>query len=187
MLAPSPQTSEEKKRAELQIIKDEINILKQCSHDNITSYFGTWGPDSFGRLWIMMDCCEYGSVCDLLQTNRVQPTEKQVSYVMKQCLLALCYLHGKNIVHRDMKGSNILMDVEGRVKLADFGISAQRPDTKHPGKPKPENVAGTPLWMAPEVSLPCDCALVALRLARWMGRGALDFLGGAWLPRRLPL
>ena len=99
MLTPSPQSDPVKKAQELAIIQDEIQMLKKIRHSNITCYYGSWGPDSQGRLWIMMDVCQFGSVCDLLATNRVQMTEKQVAFVLAACLRALTYLHIKKIVH----------------------------------------------------------------------------------------
>eukprot|EP00808_Paulinella_micropora_P018810 g31859.t1 len=134
----------------LKEIKDEIQILKECKDDNIVSYYGSFGPDSKGRLWIMMDLCEVGSMNDLQQRTRVQLSERQVAYIAKCTLKALAYLHKRRIWHRDIKGSNILLNRHGGVQLADFGVSVQQTvtDTVRDGT---VSFCGTPLWVAPEV------------------------------------
>ena len=99
--------------AQVQSIKDEIDILKQCRQNNIVSYYGCWGPDSKGRLWVLMDFCGVGSIVDLQVKTRTQFTELQIADIIANTLRALAYLHAKKIVHRDVKASNILLTKEG--------------------------------------------------------------------------
>lgn len=134
---------------EVQAIKDEVEILKQCSFPNIVSYFGVWGPDSEGRLWILMDLCEVGSVGDLIQLSRTQLNERQIAYIISSTLKSLVYLHAKQIVHRDVKANNILLTRAGDVKLADFGVSKQIQPHSESDKEYGQLI-GSPLWMAPE-------------------------------------
>ena len=72
--------------------------------------------------------------------------EKLVAIYIKQVLTGLQYLHSKNVVHRDIKGANILTTKDGVVKLADFGVAKQFSETT-----KSSSVVGTPYWMAPEI------------------------------------
>eukprot|EP00463_Aulacantha_scolymantha_P000537 TRINITY_DN1323_c0_g1_i1.p1 TRINITY_DN1323_c0_g1~~TRINITY_DN1323_c0_g1_i1.p1 ORF type:complete len:120 (+),score=3.24 TRINITY_DN1323_c0_g1_i1:100-459(+) len=93
----------------------EIEILKKCRNINIVSYYGFWGPDSNNYLWLLMDCCEVGSVYDMLEMD-THLTEERVAYIMKSVLLALVYLHATGIMHRDIKASNILLTNDAEVK-----------------------------------------------------------------------
>lgn len=152
-------------------IRSEIDILKKLSHDNIVNYFGCYGPDNKGRLWILMDYCQLGSVSDALELSRIDPSEAQIAYILFKSLKALSYLHSKRIIHRDVKCNNILLTLDGHVKLCDFGVSKQLaapvspvqksdlqvesiPKTSEPSKKayvKFTELVGTPYWMAPEV------------------------------------
>ena len=119
-------------------------LLLQCRHPNIVSYYGS-SRDKSGRLWILTELCEIGSIIDLLKKTEVQNlTEEQISVIMKCTLQGLEYLHSKSIVHRDVKGSNILLSRQAQLKLTDFGVSRQV-DTETQGKKA--KGAGTLLWM----------------------------------------
>jgi len=72
--------------------------------------------------------------------------EEVVAIFIRQVLQGLCYLHAQGIVHRDIKGDNILTNKDGIVKLADFGIAMKLSDTA-----KSQSIVGTPYWMAPEI------------------------------------
>jgi len=129
-------------------IKDEINILKQCRHANVVSYYGTC--DENNKLWILMDMCSLGSVADILDLCCAL-NEDQISYVVAEVLKGLTYLHAKNIIHRDVKSANILLTNQAQVKIVDFGISAQIDNTDKVNEP-----VGSPYWMAPEVIMETD-------------------------------
>jgi len=126
-------------------LMEEIQILKQIKHPKIVSYYGSHGPDNKGRLWIMMDLCDAGSVMQLLETTRAQLTDIQISYILSSVLSALSYLHKKGIIHRDIKANNILLTHCGGVKLADFGVSHHIKDTL-----RCNQILGSPLWLPPE-------------------------------------
>jgi len=124
-------------------IEKEIKILKQCKSQNIVSYYGVFRLGSI--LWILMDYCGLGSVADIIDVNGKPFDEKPAAWIILNALHGLAYLHKLGIVHRDVKGGNILVTEQGDIKLADFGVSEKL--EKIVGE-----VAGTPLWMAPEVA-----------------------------------
>lgn len=128
-------------------IKNEVDILKKCQHNSVVSYYGTIKSGS--DIWILMDYCALGSIRDMMITCNLPLTEAQIRFVTFHTLLALIYLHSRNIVHRDVKAANILLNQQAQVKIADFGVSDRLQDLAE-GTRKLEAV-GTPLWMAPEV------------------------------------
>ncbi|GAB5353242.1 hypothetical protein AAMO2058_000020500 [Amorphochlora amoebiformis] len=133
-------------KANLDELMEEIDILKRVRHPGIVGYFGCHGPDKNGRLWILMDLCA-GSVMQLIENTRCQFTELQVSYILSSVVAALVYLHHKGIIHRDIKGNNILLTRDGKVKLADFGVAHQIEDTM-----RSTQILGSPLWLPPEAA-----------------------------------
>ncbi|GAM19419.1 hypothetical protein SAMD00019534_025940 [Acytostelium subglobosum LB1] len=126
-------------------IEKEITILKKCKNNNIVSYFGCC--NSGDKLWILMDYCSMGSIRDMIELTEKTLTEKQISAIVSQALKGLTYLHANQIIHRDIKAANILLNEDSIVKLADFGVSAQLEDELS----KSTEFIGTPLWMPPEI------------------------------------
>ena len=108
---------EDEDTAELQ---REINILKQCSSEYIVGYKGSFEKDS--KVWIVMEFFDAGSLNDLMAICDKTLTEAQIAIVMKMSLEGLAYLHGIKKIHRDVKSGNILLNMEGDCKLADFGV-----------------------------------------------------------------
>jgi serine/threonine protein kinase len=125
----------------------EVNILINCNHENIVRYYESFikGDD----LWIVMEFCGAGSVADLCELVQQPLNENQIKYVIKETLKGLEYLHSTKKLHRDIKGGNILLTTDGKVKLVDFSVSAQLNTTLQ----KRDTIIGTPYWMAPEVIL----------------------------------
>eukprot|EP01124_Arcella_intermedia_P026713 TRINITY_DN5093_c0_g1_i1.p1 TRINITY_DN5093_c0_g1~~TRINITY_DN5093_c0_g1_i1.p1 ORF type:complete len:458 (-),score=105.64 TRINITY_DN5093_c0_g1_i1:1180-2553(-) len=128
---------------DIEDIENEIRILKQCKSPYIVSYYGVFRLGTI--LWILMDHCGLGSVADIIEVNNRPFSEKVASWIVLSSLNGLAYLHSHQIVHRDVKGGNILVTETGEIKLADFGVSEKL--ERIIGE-----VAGTPLWMAPEVA-----------------------------------
>eukprot|EP01116_Phalansterium_solitarium_P005734 TRINITY_DN1769_c0_g2_i1.p1 TRINITY_DN1769_c0_g2~~TRINITY_DN1769_c0_g2_i1.p1 ORF type:complete len:515 (-),score=198.63 TRINITY_DN1769_c0_g2_i1:60-1604(-) len=129
----------------LEEIINEIRIMKNCRSPYIVSYFGSYFKGN--ELWIVMEHCGAGSACDLMRICDKTFTEEQIAIVIRDALRGLSYLHGVKKIHRDIKAGNILLNMKGESKLADFGVSGQISDTMA----KRQTVIGTPFWMAPEV------------------------------------
>ncbi|XP_058497627.1 STE20-like kinase b [Solea solea] len=123
----------------------EIEILASCDHENIVKLLDAFYYE--GKLWILIEFCAGGAV-DAIMLELERPlTEPQIRVVCRQTLQALVYLHDIKIIHRDLKAGNILLTLNGDVKLADFGVSAKNSKTLQ----RRDSFIGTPYWMAPEV------------------------------------
>ncbi|KAL2324553.1 hypothetical protein Fmac_023611 [Flemingia macrophylla] len=121
----------------------EIHLLSRLQHPNIVQYYGSETVDD--KLYIYLEYVSGGSIHKLLREYG-KFGEPVIRSYTQQILSGLAYLHAKNTLHRDIKGANILVDPNGRVKLADFGMA------KHiKGQSCPLSFKGTPYWMAPEV------------------------------------
>ncbi|KRZ55088.1 Serine/threonine-protein kinase mig-15 [Trichinella nativa] len=130
-------------------IKLEINVLKKYSHHrNIATYYGAFikkQPSSTGKgdqLWLVMEYCG---------TKGLSLKEEWIAYVCREILRGLAHLHANKVIHRDIKGQNVLLTDNAEVKLVDFGVSAQLDRTVG----RRNTFIGTPYWMAPEV-IACD-------------------------------
>lgn len=138
-------------------IKLEINVLKKYSnHRNIATYYGAFikkspaGKDD--QLWLVMEYCGAGSVTDLVKSTKGQSLKEEwIAYICREILRGLSYLHTNKVIHRDIKGQNVLLTDNAEVKLVDFGVSAQLDRTIG----RRNTFIGTPYWMAPEV-IACD-------------------------------
>lgn len=107
---------------DIQIIQQEIIMMRDCRHKNIITYYGSYLRRD--KLWICMEYCGGGSLQDIYQVTGPL-TEQQIAYMCRETLKGLEYLHTMGKMHRDIKGANILLTEQGDVKLADFGVSAQ--------------------------------------------------------------
>jgi mitogen-activated protein kinase kinase kinase len=151
-----PQNETEKsKRMMVTALQQEIFLLKDLSHENIVRYLGS-NEDST-NMYIFLEYIPGGSVSSMLKMYG--PFEEElIRNFTKQVLVGLTYLHSKGIVHRDIKGGNILVDNNGNVKIGDFGISKKiTPEDEdvansvQPTKNKRSSLQGSVFWMAPEV------------------------------------
>ncbi|KAG0652041.1 Serine threonine-kinase sepH [Hyphodiscus hymeniophilus] len=131
-------------KSELRMIEAEIDLLKNLNHENIVKYLGF--VKSKDSLNIVLEFCENGSLHSICKSYGKFP-ENLVGVYMAQILQGLQYLHDQGVIHRDIKGANILTTKEGKVKLADFGVST----STLAGADKEAQVVGTPYWMAPEI------------------------------------
>ncbi|KAG5176167.1 kinase-like domain-containing protein, partial [Tribonema minus] len=126
----------------------EMALMRAFSHPNIVSYLGAEIREEHDQLCIFQEWVPGGSVSSLLQ--RFGPfSEDMTRGYTRQALQGLAYLHSHHVVHRDINGSNILVDDHGVVKLADFGASLQLSDAA--GSRADGALKGTPYFMAPEV------------------------------------
>lgn len=127
------------------VIQQEILMMKNCQHPNIVAFYGSYLRRD--KLWICMEFCGGGSLQDIYHVTGPL-SEPQISLVCRETLKGLSYLHSLNMMHRDIKGANILLTTNGDIKLADFGVSAQITATMR----KRKSFIGSPYWMAPEVA-----------------------------------
>ncbi|XP_034073292.1 misshapen-like kinase 1 isoform X3 [Gymnodraco acuticeps] len=165
-------------------IKLEINMLKSYSHHrNIATYYGAFikkspaGQDH--QLWLVMEYCGAGSVTDLVKKTKGNCLKEDwIAYICREVLRGLSHLHSHHVIHRDIKGQNVLLTENAEVKLVDFGVSAQLDKTIG----RRNTFIGTPYWMAPEV-IACDenpDAAYDYRSDLWsLGITALEMAEGA--------
>ncbi|XP_076920785.1 mitogen-activated protein kinase kinase kinase NPK1-like [Bidens hawaiensis] len=140
--------SKDKTQAHIRELEEEVKLLKNLSHPNIVRYLGTGREES--SLNIFLEFVPGGSISSLLGKFGSFP-ESVIRMYTKQILLGLEYLHKNGIMHRDIKGANILVDNKGQIKLADFGASKKVVELATMTGAK--SMKGTPYWMAPEVIL----------------------------------
>ncbi|GAB7360535.1 hypothetical protein MBLNU230_g8483t1 [Neophaeotheca triangularis] len=173
MPSNSGSATDARKNNMIEALKHEISLLRELKHPNIVQYLGSNSDDR--HLNIFLEYVAGGSVATMLVNYGSLP-EGLISNFVRQILLGLSYLHSRDIIHRDIKGANILVDNKGTVKISDFGISkrveastflgsgptspnnSNTPSTTTPTTTKkPSRAAqrvslqGSVFWMAPEV------------------------------------
>jgi serine/threonine protein kinase len=132
------------------IDKTSLLSIETNSINSFASPTTTSAAFQLDQLWLVMELCTSGSVTDLaksmLKANQ-RLDESIIGYIMRETLRALYHLHSHNVVHRDVKGHNILITGDGHIKLIDFGVSAYL----NPRNGRRNTSVGTPFFMAPEV------------------------------------
>ncbi|CAG8643138.1 6581_t:CDS:2, partial [Paraglomus occultum] len=147
---PTGQSSnEDRKKSMLDALQREITLLKELDHENIVRYLGSQHDEK--SLNIFLEYVPGGSVSSMLRNYGPQE-ETLVRSFVRQILTGLNYLHERDIIHRDIKGANILVDNKGGIKISDFGISKKVEDEfmAATSAHRP-SLQGSVFWMAPEV------------------------------------
>jgi serine/threonine protein kinase len=116
--------------------------------DYIIKYYGSYYSRESNTLWLILEYCSSGSAVDLMLSMGRTLSEVEVSTIMKMVLKGLIYIHKLNLIHRDIKGSNIMLSEDGYAKLGDFGIGIQLKNNEFRTSKK-----GSPHWMSPQVIL----------------------------------
>ena len=143
---------DKKKQSMVSALKREIDLLRDLQHENIVQYLGSGSDDEYFN--IFLEYVPGGSVAAMLNSYG-QLHEPLIRNFVRQILAGLSYLHGRDIIHRDIKGANILVDNKGNIKISDFGISKRvqasallAPGAQHAQR---ASLQGSVFWMAPEV------------------------------------
>ncbi|ODV88332.1 hypothetical protein CANCADRAFT_58661 [Tortispora caseinolytica NRRL Y-17796] len=132
------------KQPRRELIVNEILVMKESSHPNIVNFLEAY-LRSKEDLWVIMEYMEAGALTDIIDNTTI--AEPEIATICRETCKGLQHLHHKNIIHRDIKSDNVLLDAHGRVKITDFGFCAKLTDQRS----KRATMVGTPYWMAPEV------------------------------------
>lgn len=139
-------------------LQAEIQLFKNLKDTHIVNYIEAVDDPNSEYLDIVMEFVEGGSLHNIVEAIRRSKDrgsrvfdEAVVADYVRQVVLGLQYLHKQGVVHRDIKGANILVTKESHVKLADFGVASTKPGADMSNNTNPMDVAGSPYWMAPEI------------------------------------
>ncbi|KAM6201146.1 serine/threonine-protein kinase PAK 6 isoform 2-T2 [Rhynchocyon petersi] len=132
-----------RKQQRRELLFNEVVIMRDYQHLNVVEMYKSYLVGE--ELWVLMEFLQGGALTDIV--SQVRLNEEQIATVCEAVLQALAYLHAQGVIHRDIKSDSILLTLDGRVKLSDFGFCAQISKDV----PKRKSLVGTPYWMAPEV------------------------------------
>ncbi|KAI0090477.1 kinase-like domain-containing protein [Irpex rosettiformis] len=122
----------------------EIKIHRSLTHPNIVQFQECF--DDSENVYMTLELCQNGSLMDILR-RRKQFTEPEARFFMVQLVGACHYMHNHQVIHRDLKLGNIMLDSKMNIKVGDFGLAAL---IENPGERK-KTMCGTPNYIAPEV------------------------------------
>ena len=130
-------------------IQQETSLMRLVNKsDYILKYYGSYFSRETNTIWLILEYCAAGSAVDLMLSMGRTLSEVEVSTIMEMVLKGLIYIHKLNLIHRDIKGANIMLSEDGYAKLGDFGIGIQMTDDEYRTSKK-----GSPHWMSPQVIL----------------------------------
>lgn len=129
-----------------ELIVNEIIVMKDSKHPNIVNFLDAFLQEEQSELWVVMEFMESGALTDVIDNNP-SISEDQIATICLETCKGLEHLHNQNIIHRDIKSDNVLLDGRGNVKITDFGFCAKLTEQRS----KRATMVGTPYWMAPEV------------------------------------
>ena len=127
-------------------VQDETSLMRLVNSSNyIVKYYGSYFSRRTNTLWLILEYCASGSVIDLMLAMDRTYTEIEIATIIKMVLKGLILIHEKNLIHRDVKGANILLSGEGIAKIGDFGVGVKLQQDFRKSK------KGSPYWMSPQV------------------------------------
>ena len=130
-------------------VQEETSLMRLVnSSDYIVKYYGSYFSRQTNTLWLILEYCASGSVIDLMLAMDRTYTEIEIATIIKMVLQGLILIHNKNLIHRDIKGANILLSEEGFAKIGDFGVGVKLNQDNFRKSKK-----GSPYWMSPQVVL----------------------------------
>lgn len=132
-----------RKQQRRELLFNEVVIMRDYRHQNVVEMYRSALVEE--ELWVIMEYLQGGALTHIVSETRLN--EEQIATVCEGVLQALSYLHSQGVIHRDIKSDSILLTLDGRIKLSDFGFCAQISKEV----PKRKSLVGTPYWMAPEV------------------------------------
>uniref|UniRef100_A0A4W6ENX3 non-specific serine/threonine protein kinase n=1 Tax=Lates calcarifer TaxID=8187 RepID=A0A4W6ENX3_LATCA len=132
-----------RKQQRRELLFNEVVIMRDYRHQNVVEMYRSALVEE--ELWVIMEYLQGGALTHIVSETRLN--EEQIATVCEGVLQALTYLHSQGVIHRDIKSDSILLTLDGRIKLSDFGFCAQISKDV----PKRKSLVGTPYWMAPEV------------------------------------